>query len=75
MASEGRKQLKECREEYQQVKKQKGITDDGGNSDGETAGIYLWKGGIDPKDAVPSQDFINKILLEKKKKDLLGRFG
>jgi len=75
MAKEGQKQLKECREEYQKVKKQKGITDDGDNSENEAVGVHLWHGGIDPKDAVPSQEFIDKILLEKKKQDLLGRFG
>ncbi len=89
LAKEGQKKLKECREMYNEsgVKQQQGqqnaasssqnelyATDESdGGSDDEDAALLL--NGIDAHIAVPSQEVVAQVLLQKKKEALLSRFA
>jgi len=74
MAEERRRKLKQCREEYQRAKGEssndKGMADFNVDED-----LDIWAGGIDSHVAVPSQEMVARILLQKKKEALLNRFG
>ena len=84
MAKEGQKKLKECREMFKQEVKQKQqqqgqdvarqndlYATDESDQDNDDA----FQNGIDAADAVPSQEVVAQILLEKKKEALLNRFS
>jgi hypothetical protein len=85
LAKEGQKKLKECREMYNdsEVKQQQQqnavssqldlyATDesDGGSDDDDAL-----ENGIDAHIAVPSQEVVAQVLLQKKKEALLSRFA
>ena len=80
MSNERKKKLKECREEYKQMKKEvreaDGKDDDGVDSEESSdEGVFLNGNGIAANVAVPSQEAVAQVLLQKKKEALLNRFN
>ena len=81
MSNERKKKLKECREEYKQMKKETKETDGNGEDDGVDSeessdeGVFLDGNGIAANVAVPSQEAVAQVLLQKKKEALLNRFN
>lgn len=80
MTSERQKKLKQCYEEYKEMKQQQreadgktaGEEDSEESSDEFTDGIA--ENGVASHVAVPSQDVVAQVLLQKKKEALLNRF-
>lgn len=78
MAAKKQKELEECREEYAELKKRQkaeGGEDESGESSDESAFLEGAEDGIDPSAAVPSQEVVAQVLLQKKKAALLDRFA
>ena len=84
MAKEGQKKLKECREMFKQEVKQKQqqqgqdvarLNDLYATDESDQDNDDAFQNGIDAADAVPSQEVVAQILLEKKKEALLNRFS
>ena len=76
MASENQKKLKSVQEEYRELQKQQNINAGAESDESSDEGIFAdgVENGIAAHVAVPSQEVVAQVLLEKKRKELLSRF-
>lgn len=78
MAEENQKRLKLCRVQYREMKEEQQTTGgEGGVDSGESSDEELFLGGdgVAAQVAIPSQEVVAQILLQKKKEALLNRLG